>query len=522
MGKLSSNYNNSLIDELGNSIDSNTSQYYAFASGPIEFSGSVPEVEDTVYEINYNTNWLMLFGKRLTSNNIAPIIENNSWTSNTIYEMYDNTSNTVFSNNNFYVVSDPAIPGGQYHVYKCIDNANGAASTVDPSSIGTPTQQSTFQTSDDYKWRYVASVSSENYTKFSSNTYVPVFTNTTLSSAASDYAGIDVVMISNTGSGYDTYGNGIIRSVQNTTVVQIENDSSENNDFYTKNGIYIYNTFDTTAQLLEIGSYIANSSGKWVVFTSPANTDIITSGVSQYIISPKVVFETDGDVEPTAYSTINTTSNSIQSIVMLESGSNITRANVYIQSNTSFGSGANLYAIVPPPGGHGYDPASELQTKGVSVYFEFANTESNTIVTSNTVFTRIGIAKNISALVANTTTGVTSKGSRYSANTFDQVIKTTITTPHVFTKGEIITGATSGSKAAVVFSNTSQLYFVGDKTFVDGETIITANGSSVTTITINETADVYAKDINPLYISNINNVNRSDTQAESFKLIITN
>lgn len=522
MGKLSSSYNNSLISDFQNAIESNTSQYYAFAAGPIEFTGSVPEVGNEVYEINYNTNWSMIFGKKLFSNNFAAIIENNSWTSNTIYEMYDNTSNTLFSNNNFYVVSDPITPGGQYHVYKCIDNANGSSSTVNPSSIGTPTQQSTFQTSDNYKWRYITSISSENYSKFSSNTYVPVYTNTTLSSAASDYAGIDVVMITNAGSGYDAYDSGTIRSVQNTTVVQIENDSSENNDFYTKNGIYIYNTFDTTAQLLEIQNYIANSSGKWVVFTSPANTDIITSGVSQYIISPKVVFETDGDVNPTAYSTINTSSNSISSIVMLESGSNITRANVTIQSNTSFGSGANLYAIVPPPGGHGYDPASELQTKGVSIYFEFANTESNTIVTSNTVYTRIGIANNLNSLVSNTTTGVVSKGSRYSTNTFSQVIKTDITTPHVFTKGEIITGATSGSKAAVVFSNTSQLYFVGDKTFVDGETIITANGSSVTTITINETADVYAKDINPLYISNINNVNRSDTQTESFKLIITN
>lgn len=521
MGKISSSYNNSLISDLQNAIASNTSQYYAFV-GSVNFDETIPEIGNQTYEINYNTNWHMLFGKKLFSNNFAPIIKNNPWVSNTIYEMYDNTSNTLFTNNNFFVVSDPITFGGDYHVYKCIDNANNSFSTVNPSSIGTPTQQSTFQTSDNYKWRYITSIPLKDYYKFSSNTYIPVYTNTTLSSAASEYAGIDVVMITSPGSGYDAYDSGTIRSVQNTTVVQIENDSSENNNFYTKNGIYIYNTFDTTAQLLEIQNYIANSSGKWVVFNSPANTDIINSGVSQYIISPKVVFETDGDVEPTAYSTINTSSNSISSIVILESGSNITRANVTIQSNTNFGSGANLYVIVPPPGGHGYDPASELQTKGVSVYFEFLNTESNTIVTSNTVYNRIGIAKNLNSLVSNTTTGVVSKGSRYSTNTFSQVIKTDITTPHVFTKGEIITGATSGSKAAVVFSNTSQLYFVGDKTFVDGETIITANGSSVTTITINETADVYAKDINPLYISNINNVNRSDTQTESFKLIITN
>ena len=53
----------------------------------------------------------------------------------------------------FYVVTDA------FNIYKCLDNSNGAVSTFDPSTIGTPTQQGSFETADGYKWRYITSIS---------------------------------------------------------------------------------------------------------------------------------------------------------------------------------------------------------------------------------------------------------------------------------------------------------------------------------------------------------------------------
>lgn len=516
-----------MFEELADNIAANSSQYYAFAANPIAFTGNTPAVANDDYSTLFVNDWKMLFGKRLQSSDFAPVIKDNIWTLNTVYDRYDNTSNTVLSNNNFYVVSSPSIVGGSYHIYKCIDNANGAASTVNPGTIGTPTQPSTFETSDLYKWRYVGSVSAANYDKFAANNYIPVFANATIVSTAASYSGVEVVVIRNGGNGYATYTNGTVQSVQNSSLIQIQSNASENNDYYTNNAIYIYNganltTYDTTSQLTNIIAYTSNSSGKWIRVNPTINTSLITSGLSKYLISPTVVFESDGDSNPKAISIINSTSNSIQSVVVLDIGTNISWANVKIVSNSAFGTGANLYAIVPPPGGHGADPLSELNAKGFAINFAFSNTEANSITTSNVLFNKIGLIKNPYAISANVETGTVSKGARYYGNTFDQVLKANVGTSFTFTKGETVTGVTSGAKGIVVFSNTSQVYLVGDKHFIDGETVANNQGNNVTTILFNANnlGDVYTKDMKPFYIDNINNVNRADTQTEIFKLII--
>jgi hypothetical protein len=525
MGKILPSYKKAMFEELADNIAANSSQYYAFAANPIAYTGNTaPAVTSDDYSTLFVNDWKMLFGKRLQSSDFAPVIENNRWTSNTVYDRYDNTSNTVIANNNFYVVSSPSIVGGSYHVYKCIDNAKGSASTVDPGTIGTPTQPSTFETSDLYKWRYVGSVTAANYDKFAANNFIPIYPNTTIVSTAASYSGVEVVAVANAGVGYATYTNGVIQSVQNSTLIQIASYSSENNDYYVNNAIYVYNSYDTTSQLSIITNYTSNGSGKWVSVAPALNTSSITSGISQYIISPQVYFESDGGSQPKAYSTINTTSNSIQSIVMLDIGTNISWANVRIISNNAFGTGANLYAIVPPPGGHGADPIAELNAKGFAINFAFSNTEANTITTSNVVFNKIGLIKNPYAISANVAVDSTtiSKGARYYGNTFDQVLKANVGTSFTFTKGETITGVDSGAKGIVVFSNTSQVYIVGDKHFIDGENVANNNGNITTTISFNANniGDVYTKDLKPFYIDNINNVNRSDTQTEIFKLII--
>lgn len=527
MGKILPSYKKAMFEELADNVLANSSQYYAFAANPIPYTGDAPAVTNDDYSTLFVNDWKMLFGKRLQASDFVPVIENNHWTSGKIYDRYDNTSNTVIANNNFYVVSSPSVVGGSYHIYKCIHNANGGVSTVDPGTIGTPTQPSTFETSDFYKWRYISSISSANYEKFAANNFIPIYANSTIVSTAASYSGVELVVIRNAGNGYSTYTNGVIQSVQNNSLIQIQNYSSINDDYYVNNAIYIYNganltTYDTTSQLSTITNYIANSSGRWVSVNPSINTSLITSGLTKYDISPAVVFETDGDSNPKAISIVNTTSNSIQSVVMLDIGTNISWANVRIVSNSAFGTGANLYAIVPPPGGHGADPVSELNAKGFAINFTFANTEANSIVTSNVVYNKIGLLKNPHAISANVSTGTISKGARYYGNTFDQVFKANVTTSYTFLKGETVTGLSSGAKGIVVFSNTSQVFMVGDKHFINGESVANNAGNFVTNITFNANSvgDIYTKDVKPFYIENINNVNRADTQTEIFKLII--
>ena len=171
MGKLLSNYKKSVVDEIISSITTNTSQYYAFASNPITYSGNVPVVTSDDYSASFTNDWQMLFGKRLTGSDVIHIINNIPYTTNTVYTRYDNT--TDMSNASFYAIVAPSLTGGSYNIFKCIDNNSGANSTVTPSQI----QTTSFTTADGYTWRYITSITSANYSKFATTSYVPVFSN---------------------------------------------------------------------------------------------------------------------------------------------------------------------------------------------------------------------------------------------------------------------------------------------------------------------------------------------------------
>ena len=514
MGKILPYYKKAIIDEIIDNITSGTSNYYAFAAmAPDAFSNTTAsEVANSDYYSTFTNDWLMLFGKKITFSDIVPFIEKNMWTTNTVYAQYDNTSNTLFADNNYYVITSPADTGGYYNIYKCLGNDGNTASTIKPNTIGTPTQAYTFETSDGYNWRYISSISSFNWDKFSSTDYAPVYTNSSIISSANTYAGVEALVITNSGNGYNAYTNGTIQSVANSTVIQIQaNNSSTSASFYVNNAIYINTGTATTSQLLDISGYVSNGSGSWVFLGSSANVTNITAGVTTYKISPKVKFYSDG-TEPRAYTTVNTTSNSIGSITLLDIGSDISWCNVEIQS--AYGSGANVYAIVPPAGGHGSNPSAELNNKGIAFAFNFANTESGTLPTANIVYNKIGIIKNPYTLNSNNT-----KGSIYTADTFNNLLKAT--TSYTFTPGQTLIGANSGARGIVVFANSTTVHLAGDKGFINGEYVTNSTSTAnIATITLTSIGNIYTKDITPLYVQNINNVNRSNTQTEAFKINI--
>ena len=334
-------------------------------------------------------------------------------------------------------------------------------------------------------------------------------------SAAANNSSVEVVKITNAGSNYISYKNGTVQSVVNSTVIQIESNASVDNNYYTKNGIYLYNTSINNPGVFTVSSYIANGTGKWIYLDSAANTELMVASQTQYIVSPKVIFETDGKTDPIAYSVVNTSTNSISSVVILDKGTNISWANVSIVSNTNYGSGVTAYAIVPPAGGHGSSPATELFTQGLAVAFSFANSESNTI-TTNCLYNKIGILKNPYGIYANAAKSATLFGS----NTFSALTVANNTTGVVFANGTTVIGNTSAARGTVVYSNSTMIYLSGDKYFTNNENISTTNGLTTTQIQINNNGNIYTKDILPLYIQNIDDVTRSNTQTESFKLII--
>jgi hypothetical protein len=507
-GVLQPSYRKALIDEMFDNIRSNTSYYYAVASNPILRVGPLPNTTPDDYNTKFETDWLMLFGKKLSISNFAPLVDNNLWANGFVYKMYDNSDVDLYSNNKFYVISPPEFDGGTYNIYKCMDNANNSPSTIKPAIV----QVTSFQTDDGYVWRYVTSIPYRLYKMFATDQYAPVYANSVTTLYANQYCGVEKVVISNSGTGYVGYHDGTILSA-NSTVIQVGNTASNASGIYNNSAIYIYNVTLTTSQIFQISDYVSNSVGKWVLLNGEANTTNIIPEATQYKISPRVVFTTDGGTQPVAYSVVNTTTNSISNIVMLDIGADISWANVSIAA--AVGSGANVYAIVPPPGGHGSEPVSELNVKALGVNFHFANSEGNT-VSDDILYNKIGIIKNPYGLHAN---GAKSN-STYTSSTFSQTLEADLLNPVLFTVGDRIYGNTSNAYGIVAFANTSRIKVVGDKTFVNGEFVFSNDSVLSSEIEIIDNGSIYVKDVKPLYVQDINNVNRSNSQTESFKLII--
>jgi len=528
MGVLLAKYKTSYVNDIINGITSNTNNYYAFASNPVLNSGNVVPINTSDdFDTQFITIYQLLFGKRLANTDITAVITNNLWVSGNIYTRYDNMSDTLYSNNNYYVVVEPGILGADFIIYLCIDNNSNSPSINQPSLI----QPTTFQTADGYLWRYITSISSVDYETFGTTQFLPIYPNTTIVTSALSYSGVDVVSIINAGNGYACYTNGTIQGVVNTTLVQIQSTANTSSGFYVNNSIYFYNSSSATAQLRNIVGYVSNTVGSiisnWVYLDTPANTQNIISGQTQYIISPKVVFNTDGISQPAAYTTINPSSNSINSVIIIDPGAGISRANVYIQSNTfypSIGSNniANVYAIVPPLGGHGSDPLSEFNIKGVSFAFKFSNSQTNTIPTTVT-YNKIGLIKNPYSLIttSNSSATILTQGALYPNATFNQLLSANLNPTGVsFTVGDTVIGTISNAIGTVAYSNNTQIFLTGDKNFVQGEPIISSNGDSTSNININSFGNIHSQSADILYVQNLSDVVRSNTDTEHYRLII--
>ena len=148
----------------------------------------------------------LLAAKRIAASDVTFAIPRRNWVTGTTYDIYRHdygdritgTTTTLTSNSgvsnlfdaNFFVLTTAR------NVYKCLDNDNNTASTVEPTGTST----TVLSTADGYKWKYMYTLSASQQANFLSTDFMAVETNSTVSSAAVDGA-IDVVKIKTAGSG---------------------------------------------------------------------------------------------------------------------------------------------------------------------------------------------------------------------------------------------------------------------------------------------------------------------------------
>ena len=168
-------------------------------STPITPADSVQQEYDTFDDL--------LAVKRINSSDVSFAAPRINWTSGTTYDYYRhdygnritggtsiqsaNSGATNLFDANFYVMNS------NFQVYKCLDNNNDSPSTVEPTGENATL---ILQTSDDYKWKYMFTLSASAQANFLSTDFMGVSSNSNVTNGAVDGA-VNIVKIKTAGTG---------------------------------------------------------------------------------------------------------------------------------------------------------------------------------------------------------------------------------------------------------------------------------------------------------------------------------
>ena len=188
--------------------------YYLFIGRPHAWATdadpqgvSVVEGTDSAPPTPYDTMgaefyaWDDMIGMKLiASTDVSYVIPRRDWTTGTTYDYYShdiatgaaaNSGATNLFDATFHVINS------SNDVYKCIWNDANTASTTEPTS----TSHSIATLADNYKWKYMYSLTAAEAINFKSTDFIHVSTDSTVSAAAVDGA-LDTVVVVAGGSSY--------------------------------------------------------------------------------------------------------------------------------------------------------------------------------------------------------------------------------------------------------------------------------------------------------------------------------
>jgi hypothetical protein len=180
----------SLATQILNDIQYRRANFFYYL-GKVEpwADETIPPLEPSAtVESDIETRNNIVFMRKVAPVDASLVITRYSWESGLVFEQWDHTQ--LMQGTMFYCVTD------EFNVYKCLNNNNGASSTVKP----TGSLLSPFQTADGYIWKYMYSIPAVKQLKFVSDAWVPV--QKALTDAFYSKGAIEQVEIFNGGSGY--------------------------------------------------------------------------------------------------------------------------------------------------------------------------------------------------------------------------------------------------------------------------------------------------------------------------------
>ena len=160
----------------------------------------------------------MFVAKKITANDVYPVIQRINWTSGTEYFYYRDDIDMLQVDMNGNLVYPFYVKNRYDQVFKCLWNNNGALSTVEPYfQPGQYQTDNIYYGTDGYKWKYIYTLDTVAKTRFMDTMWMPVplnFGNSSLYNNSIGPGDIEVVNVLNGGIGY----------TQTNTIIQIVGD----------------------------------------------------------------------------------------------------------------------------------------------------------------------------------------------------------------------------------------------------------------------------------------------------------
>jgi hypothetical protein len=148
--------------------------------------------------------------KRITSSDISAVIPRFDWTEGTVYDIYDDKTDMFTVDENGILNKIFYIKNRFDQVFKCLWNANGSPSTIEPEFLpGTFDKTLLIKTADGYKWKFLYSINPGVKQKFLDANWMPVPAGQTVPNPVQTYAAqgsIDVINVLDSGEGYTSGG----------------------------------------------------------------------------------------------------------------------------------------------------------------------------------------------------------------------------------------------------------------------------------------------------------------------------
>lgn len=200
------------------------STIYCFLSRIDPWSTEADPAQPTNDQLYLKTVYKNMFvAKKITSNDISPVIERIDWTSGTTYDYYQDNIDMFELDGAGYLVKQFYIRNKYDQVFKCLWNNNGGESTAEPFfQPGTYGTNNIYAGVDGYKWKYIYTIDSGTKTKFMDSTWMPVPVGNNTPGPVFDENGnqigvwagdVEVINVVDGGSGYDPANSAITVTV---------------------------------------------------------------------------------------------------------------------------------------------------------------------------------------------------------------------------------------------------------------------------------------------------------------------